>query len=104
MSQALIPLPDADVALEPVPPDGTKLIEGRSPWRLAFERLRHDRVAAVSAGVILAIIAMAFVAPIVAHIVGHGPEHPVPRHRPQPPGHPGGTGLPVLAGYRRARP
>jgi peptide/nickel transport system permease protein len=48
-------------------------IEGRSPWRLAFERLRHDRVAIGSAVVIVLVASMAIVAPLVAHLTGHGP-------------------------------
>jgi len=50
-----------------------RVIEGRSPWQLAFERLRHDRVAIGSSVVIVLIAAMAVFAPLVAHIVGHGP-------------------------------
>ncbi|HEY7008559.1 MAG TPA: ABC transporter permease [Jatrophihabitantaceae bacterium] len=48
-------------------------IEGRSPWRLAFDRLRHDRVAVGSAVVIVLIALMAICAPLVAAAVGHGP-------------------------------
>lgn len=51
-----------------------KAIEGRSPWQLAFERLRHDRVAIGSSVVIVLIALMAILAPLVAHIVGHGPD------------------------------
>jgi peptide/nickel transport system permease protein len=66
---ALIPLQEA-----PAPPAARAgPIEGRSPWRLAWERLRHDRVAVASAVVIVLIVAMAFAAPLVARLVGHGP-------------------------------
>jgi peptide/nickel transport system permease protein len=51
---------------------GAKVIEGRSPWQLAFDRLRHDRVAIASAVVIVLVACMAIFAPLVAHIVGHG--------------------------------
>jgi peptide/nickel transport system permease protein len=51
---------------------GSKAIEGRSPWQLAFERLRHDRVAIGSFIVIVLIACMAVFAPVVAAIVGHG--------------------------------
>jgi peptide/nickel transport system permease protein len=51
-----------------------KKIEGRSPSQLAFERLRKDRVAVVSAIVIVLIALMAILAPLVAHILGHGPD------------------------------
>ncbi|MGW0227164.1 ABC transporter permease [Actinopolymorpha singaporensis] len=47
-------------------------IEGRSPWRLAWERLRRDRVALISFVVILLIVAIAVFAPVVAAITGHG--------------------------------
>ena len=40
-------------AVEPAPPvaegQAAAKIEGRSPWRLAYERLRRDRVAMISA-------------------------------------------------------
>jgi peptide/nickel transport system permease protein len=49
-------------------------IKARSPWQLAFERLRHDRVAVASAVVIVLIAGLAVFAPVVAAIVGHGPD------------------------------
>ena len=52
---------------------GAKAIEGRSPWQLAFARLRRDRVAVGSAVVIGLIVLMAICAPLVAAAVGHGP-------------------------------
>lgn len=48
-------------------------IEGRSPWRLAYERLRKDRAAKIALGTILVIVLMAILAPVFAKIVGHGP-------------------------------
>jgi peptide/nickel transport system permease protein len=55
-------------------PEGglAKKIEGRSPWRLAFERLRHDRAAVISCTVIVIIILVAIFAPVIALITGHG--------------------------------
>jgi ABC-type dipeptide/oligopeptide/nickel transport system permease subunit len=55
-------------------PEGevAKKIEGRSPWRLAIARLRRDRAAMVSLGVILFIVIVAIFAPVVAAITGHG--------------------------------
>ncbi|MFD2080875.1 peptide/nickel transport system permease protein [Actinopolymorpha cephalotaxi] len=47
-------------------------IEGRSPWRLAWERLRRDRVALICFVVIVLIVAIAIFAPLVAAITGHG--------------------------------
>jgi peptide/nickel transport system permease protein len=47
-------------------------VRGRSPWQLAWLRLRHDPVAVVSAGFILLLVALAVFAPVIAHLVGHG--------------------------------
>jgi peptide/nickel transport system permease protein len=49
-------------------------IEGRSPWRLAWARLRRDPVAVGSATVLVLLAAMALAAPAIAHAVGHGPD------------------------------
>jgi peptide/nickel transport system permease protein len=46
-------------------------IEGRSPWRLAWARIRTDRVAIASAIVVLLIVLVALLAPLVAHLTGH---------------------------------
>jgi ABC-type dipeptide/oligopeptide/nickel transport system permease subunit len=62
----------ANEAGEPIPV-GRKLIQGRSPWRLAWERLRHDKAAIVSMAVIAAIVIAALMAPLIAAWIGHGP-------------------------------
>ncbi|MDQ1484338.1 MAG: peptide/nickel transport system permease protein [Actinomycetota bacterium] len=54
---------------------GGKTIRGRSPFALAFDRLRRDRGAMISLGVIIAILAVAVAAPLFAVITGHGPNH-----------------------------
>lgn len=63
--------------MEPTPPPvpGTDVaaIEGRSPWRLAWERLRHDRLAFVCGTTVILITLFALLAPLVAHLTGHGP-------------------------------
>jgi len=51
-----------------------KKIEARSPWRLAYERLRSDRSAKIAAGTILVIVLLAICAPVFAAITGHGPD------------------------------
>ena len=51
----------------------SKKIEGRSPWRLAYERLRTDRAAKIALGTILVIVLLALLAPVFAKILGHGP-------------------------------
>jgi peptide/nickel transport system permease protein len=55
-----------------VGPDAARKIEGRSPWRLAYERLKRDRAAVISLVVIILIVLMAILAPLVASITGHG--------------------------------
>jgi peptide/nickel transport system permease protein len=52
--------------------EAAKKIEGRSPWVLAWERLRHDRAAMISMGVIVLIVLVAIFAPVLAAITGHG--------------------------------
>jgi ABC-type dipeptide/oligopeptide/nickel transport system permease subunit len=59
-------------AREPVPA-ARKVIQGRSPWRLAWERLRRDRAAVIAAATIAAIVIMALMAPLIAAWIGHGP-------------------------------
>ena len=68
------PEPTTTVLLEPEPlPSLRKDIQGRSPWRLAWERLKKDRAAKVSAATIALIILLAIFAPVIAAWVGHGP-------------------------------
>jgi peptide/nickel transport system permease protein len=56
----------------------TGAIEGRSPWRLAWDRLRRDPAAIGSAAVIVLLAAAAVAAPAIAHAVGHGPNDQYP--------------------------
>jgi ABC-type dipeptide/oligopeptide/nickel transport system permease subunit len=51
----------------------SKKIEGRSPWRLAYERLRVDRAAKIAFATIVVIVLLAILAPVFAKILGHGP-------------------------------
>jgi peptide/nickel transport system permease protein len=53
--------------------DGESPVAGRSPWELAWLRLRKDKTAIVSSGVVLCIVVVAIFAPFIAHLVGHGP-------------------------------
>ena len=68
-----------EAVLETAPPaEGEswegRVIEAKGPWRLAWDRLRHDRVAIGSTVVILLIAGMAVCAPVAAAITGHGPD------------------------------
>jgi peptide/nickel transport system permease protein len=59
-------------------PTGTEMagdaIQARSPWQLAWRRIRKDRVALISACYIAVITLLAIFAPLIAHLVGHGPD------------------------------
>lgn len=68
-----IPAFSAGTATEPVPATGAATIEGRSPWQLAWARLRRDKVAIGSFAVICLIVLLAIFAPVIAHLLGHGP-------------------------------
>jgi peptide/nickel transport system permease protein len=61
-------------AAEPLPESGGAAVEGRSPWRLAWARLRRDKVAVASFAVICLIVLLAVFAPVIASILGHGPD------------------------------
>ena len=81
---------------DPAVPDATELegearIQGRSPARLAWERLRRDRAAMVSLVLIVLIALVAIGAPLIAALVGHGPNEQyrdiglTPQGLPKPP-------------------
>jgi len=69
LAQANVAEPEGEAAAE---------IQGRSPWQLAWGRLRQDRVAVGSAIVIFLVVLLAILAPLVAHLVGHGPGEQFP--------------------------
>jgi len=54
--------------------EGATGIQARSPWQLAWARLRRDKVAMISLVVIVLIIVIALAAPLIALLVGHGPD------------------------------
>jgi peptide/nickel transport system permease protein len=53
-------------------------IEGRSQWRLTWQRLRGDKVAVASAVVIVIMVGLAIAAPAFAALTGHGPTQQFP--------------------------
>ena len=57
----------------PAPETAAAKIQGRSPWRLAFERLRKDRAAIICAVGVLLIVLMAIFAPLFKLMTGHPP-------------------------------
>ncbi len=69
-----------------------RAIEGRSQWRLAWRRLRHDRAAMISAVVIVVMAALALAAPAFAALTGHGPAQQFPNTGISATGVPAGPG------------
>jgi ABC-type dipeptide/oligopeptide/nickel transport systems, permease components len=51
-----------------------KKIEGRSPGRIAWERLKHDKVALAGGVTVLLLILVAIFAPLITHYLGHPPD------------------------------
>ncbi|MCA1726173.1 MAG: ABC transporter permease [Actinobacteria bacterium] len=52
--------------------DSAKIV-GRTPWQLFWRRFKKDRLAFVGMAVIVALIVLGISAPLVAKLVGHGP-------------------------------
>jgi len=52
--------------------EGEHRIEGRSTWQLAWARLKRDRAAIISFGIIVVIVLVAIFAPVFAAVTGHG--------------------------------
>jgi peptide/nickel transport system permease protein len=73
---------------------GTVEIQGRSPWQLAWARLRRDRVALGSAVFILLLVAVALAAPLLADLIGFSPSDQDRAHGVSP------DGLPVAPDSR----
>jgi peptide/nickel transport system permease protein len=48
-------------------------IQGRSPWQLAWARLRRDKAAMISLVIIVLLIVMALIAPLIAKWIGYAP-------------------------------
>jgi peptide/nickel transport system permease protein len=64
----------AEVALEPqagVPDQGPDRVAGRSPWSLAWRRLRRNRIAFAALILFIVIVASSFAAPLYAKHVAH---------------------------------
>jgi ABC-type dipeptide/oligopeptide/nickel transport system permease subunit len=62
----------AEEQLETAPETGERVV-GRSPWQLFWSRLVRDRVAIGGAVLILELVVLAICAPLIAKLVGHGP-------------------------------
>ncbi len=51
-----------------------KAIEGRSPWKIAWVRLKRDKVALAGGVVVLLLVLVAVFAPMIVSAFGHPPE------------------------------
>ncbi|MBT2539869.1 ABC transporter permease [Streptomyces sp. ISL-44] len=71
------PLHDTSAA-EPAAVDAPgvpqKAIEGRSPWQIAWLRLKRDKVALAGGVIVLLLILVAIFAPLIVKAFGHPPE------------------------------
>jgi ABC-type dipeptide/oligopeptide/nickel transport system permease subunit len=101
MSQSLVgaaPPPTEPPASAVAEGTAARKIEGRSPWRLGMERLVRDRAAMISLAVIVVVVLMAIFAPVIAAIVGHGPNQQFPTIGLTPLGQPKGPTSTFLLG------
>jgi peptide/nickel transport system permease protein len=67
-------------------------IEGRSQWRLTWQRLRRDKVTVTCAAVITVLAVFAIAAPAIAGLTGHGPADQFPDTGLSATGGPAGPG------------
>ncbi len=65
--------PIAGPAAPPTEGEPALGVVGRSPWELFWRRFRRDRLALTGIILIILILCMAVFAPLVAKLVGHGP-------------------------------
>src|SRR5262245_36451827 len=74
------PLHDAAAETAPIDPalaghgQDAKSIEGRSLGRIAWNRLKRDKVALIGGGVVLLLIVVAVCAPLIVSLLGHPPD------------------------------
>ena len=61
----------ATAAVAPVA--GPAAVAGRSPWQIAWTRLRRDRVALGGGAVVVLLIMVALCAPLIVAVLGHPP-------------------------------
>ena len=72
----MLPTPIVTAALDDQPPADAAGIQGRSPWQLAWGRLRADRMAWFAGSLVLFVILLALSAPILSAVTGHSGTEP----------------------------
>jgi peptide/nickel transport system permease protein len=77
--------------------EGTS-VEGRTPWGLAWRRLRKDKTSMVSLGFVVLICLVAIFAPLLTALVGHGANAQYPNTGLDIFGHPVGPSKAFLLG------
>lgn len=59
-------------AVPPAPPG--KTIEGRSPWQIAWTRLKRDKLALAGGAIVIFLVIVAVLAPVIVGLLGHPPD------------------------------
>jgi peptide/nickel transport system permease protein len=91
-----VSITELDVAAEPT--GEPTVIQGKTPWQLAWYRLSRDKVAIVSAVVIVLIVLSAIFAPVLVHWWGYPPKATDTTHGLSDEGLPLGPGSKHLLG------
>jgi ABC-type dipeptide/oligopeptide/nickel transport system permease subunit len=91
-------LTDLESEVAPAGAEPTRAIRGRTPWQLAWARLRQDKVAIISAVIIVLIVAMALFAPVLTAWFGSDPTRTNPNTGLSPDGLPLGPSAENLLG------
>ncbi|MFF4169180.1 ABC transporter permease [Streptomyces sp. NPDC001744] len=65
---------DGAPAAPGVPGLPDKEIQGRSPWKIAWTRLKRDKLALAGAFVVLFLVVVAVFAPLIVGLLGHPPD------------------------------
>lgn len=60
-------------AFDVATPDSSAEVVGRSPWQLAWRRLRRDRVGMISGVTLVVLAVLAIASPLIAKLYGVGP-------------------------------
>lgn len=93
-SRELLGRPDGSVSTE----EAELVIEGRTPMRLAWRRLRRDKVAMASLVFVAFILLVGIFAPVLTALIGHGPNTQYPNTGLSIYGHPVGLSKTFLLG------
>jgi peptide/nickel transport system permease protein len=65
--------PETSEVLQPGLPEGEEQVAGKSPRELFWARFKKDKAALFGLGVIVLLVILAFAAPLISKLVGHGP-------------------------------